>query len=82
MQTQKVYKPSIKKSKVLNVYTVAAASSILGISLKSVYKWLDEGRLSEVSIAGGDIRLIDGKSITDMKTKLALHPIKRGQKGN
>lgn len=82
MQTLKVYKPSMNKTKVLNVYTVAAASSILGISLKSVYKWLDEGRLSEVSIAGGDIRLIDGKSLERMKTKLALHPIKRGRKGN
>ena len=79
MQTLKVYKPSMNKTKVLNVYTVAAASSILGISLKSVYKWIEQGRLQMVSIAGGDITLVDGKSI-DAALKMMEFTPRRGRK--
>ena len=82
MQTLKVHESNIRKSKVLNVYTIAAASHTLNVTTTTIRNWIEQGRLSEVSIAGGDIRLIDGKSVENMKAKLESNPVKRGQKGN
>ena len=74
METQKLH-----KSKRINAYTVAAASTALGVSLKSIYNWMSQGRLQEVDVYG-DVTLIDGTSVDKLLKQFELNPPKRGRK--
>lgn len=63
-----------------NVYTAAAAAKRLNVSLKTIYKWVNQGRLIEAKIAGGDILLVCGEDVDKLHKQFKKNPPKRGRK--
>lgn len=63
-----------------NVYTAAAAAKRLNVSLKTIYKWVKQGRLIEAKIAGGDVLLVSGESVDLLAKQRELNPPRRGRK--
>ena len=48
--------------KQLTVYTVAEAAGLLGVTPQTVYRWLDDGTLTECTTRRGTVRLVDAGS--------------------
>jgi len=44
-------------------YTVAEAAELLGVSLTTVYRWLEDGALQAMTTLGGTAKLVSAESV-------------------
>lgn len=56
------------KSKKVMAYTVSAAARELNVTVRSIYRWLDDETLEEIPVKG-DARLVEPGSVLELKRK-------------
>lgn len=53
----------------LAVYTVKEAADRLGVSLTTIYRWLEDGTLQRMTTLGGTAKLVGAESVYRLKAE-------------
>jgi len=66
----------------VSLYTVAETALLLGVHVQTVYRWLDDGTLSECTTRGGSIRLVDAEAAEKLKRDREVTAAHQGRAGS
>ncbi|MDE0652528.1 MAG: TOBE domain-containing protein [bacterium] len=63
----------MRSSQPSSLYRIGHAAELLGVSVDTVRRWADDGRLAVVRTSGGQ-RLVDGADLSRLATERAENP--------
>jgi len=51
----------------IQAHTAGEAAKVLGVTVAMIYRWLDDGTLTEMYLRGGRVRLVEASSLARLK---------------